>query len=279
MDIERLAAFTVGDRGGNPAGVVLCDVLPDVCRMQSLAAEIGYSETVFAADSPNGHRVRFFAPAAEIPFCGHATIALGAALADRHGDGRFLLELNEGEASVEGHSGPEGMSASLTSPPTRSDPASEELQGAALALFDLTANDLDAAYPSAIIEAGARHLLLALNSRTTLANMRYDMAAGAELMRSWQLATFSLVYAETPRRFHARNPFAAGGVYEDPATGAAAAALAGYIREIGRENGTTLEIIQGEDMGVPCHIHATAPEGPGLGAWVQGTVRRIDAAA
>lgn len=277
MDIERLAAFTVGDQGGNPAGVVLCDTLPGADRMQSLAAEIGYSETVFAAPTPKGHRVRYFAPGAEVPFCGHATIALGAALADRHGDARFLLELNEGEAIVEGHSGLDGMSAALTSPPTHSGPASDEVQGAALALFGLIARDLDNDYPPAIIDAGARHLLLALNSRSTLAAMRYDMDAGAELMRAWRLATISLVYAETPRRFHARNPFAAGGIYEDPATGAAAAALAGYLRDIGVEGGEGIVIVQGEDMGVPCLLHATVPGKPGRGARVHGTVQRIDA--
>ena len=275
MDIERLAALTVGDRGGNPAGVVLCDVLPDACKMQSLAANIGYSETVFAAPTAEGHRVRYFAPAAEIPFCGHATIALGAALAERHGDGIFLLRLNDGEVSVEGRCGPDGMSAALVSPPTRSGPAPDELQEAALALFDLAAADLDADYPPAIIEAGARHLLLALRSRKTLAAMRYGMEAGAELMRRWRLATISLVHAETPRRFHARNPFAAGGVYEDPATGAAAAALVAYLQAIRGVDDAEIEIVQGEDMGVPCLIHATVPDRPGRGARVQGTVRRL----
>lgn len=275
MDIQRLAAFTVGDRGGNPAGVVLCDALPHPDRMQALAAEIAYSETVFAAPTPKGHRVRYFAPAAEIPFCGHATIALGAALAERHGDGIFLLGLNNGEVTVEGRCGPDGMSAALLSPPTRSGPAPDELQDAALALFGLTAADLDADYPTAIIEAGARHLLLALSSRATLAAMRYEVEAGAEMMRSWRLATISLVHAETPRRFHARNPFAAGGVYEDPATGAAAAALVAYLQAIRAADGAEIEIAQGEDMGVPCLIHATAPDRPGLGARVQGTVRRL----
>lgn len=278
MDVQRLAAFTHGDSGGNPAGVVLCAALPEPARMQAVASEVGYSETVFAARTPEGYRVRYFAPEAEIPFCGHATIALGAALAIREGDGCFRLRLNDGEVSVEGWCGANGLSAALVSPPTRNAPASADLVAAALALFELTDADLDPRIPAAIIEAGARHLLLALHNRATLAAMRYDMPAGAALMRAGSLATISLVHAEAPGRFHARNPFAAGGVYEDPATGAAAAALAGYLQALGLGDGT-IEIVQGEDMGVPCLLHAAAPAHPGGGARVGGTVRRIGAAA
>lgn len=278
MDVQRLAAFTYGDRGGNPAGVVLCNALPEPVQMQAVAREIGYSETVFAARTLEGYRVRYFAPEAEIPFCGHATIALGAALAARDGEGTFKLELNEGEVSVEGRCGPDGLSAALVSPLTRNSPAPFHLVEAALALFALTDADLDPRIPPAIIEAGARHLLLALNDRATLAAMRYDMQAGGELMRAWSFATISLVHWEAPCRFHARNPFAAGGVYEDPATGAAAAALAGYLQALSIK-ASNVEIIQGEDMGVPCLLHAAAPAFPGGGALVQGAVRRIDGTA
>ncbi|CDM25659.1 Phenazine biosynthesis protein PhzF [Castellaniella defragrans 65Phen] len=47
--VDRLAAFSDGDSGGNPAGVVICEALPDAVTMQAIAAEIGYSETAFAA--------------------------------------------------------------------------------------------------------------------------------------------------------------------------------------------------------------------------------------
>ena len=49
--------------------------------MQRIAAEVGYSETAFAMRDGDRWRVRYFSPEAEVPFCGHATIALGAALA------------------------------------------------------------------------------------------------------------------------------------------------------------------------------------------------------
>ncbi|MEI9923801.1 MAG: PhzF family phenazine biosynthesis protein [Bradyrhizobium sp.] len=90
-------------------------------------------------------------------------------------------------------------------------------------MFGWDDDDLDSRIPPAIVSAGADHLLLALKSRETLSAMRYDQNAGKVIMEAEMLATISLVFSEGPQRFHARNPFAAGGVYEDPATGAAAA--------------------------------------------------------
>ncbi|MEA2887763.1 MAG: hypothetical protein QOD11_2123, partial [Bradyrhizobium sp.] len=102
MDVQRIAAFSHGANGGNPAGVVLCEALPAAEQMLTIAAEVGYSETVFAAPSEDGWRVRYFAPEIEVPFCGHATIALGAALALAHGDGTFTLQLNDTRITVTG---------------------------------------------------------------------------------------------------------------------------------------------------------------------------------
>ena len=68
--------------------------------------------------------------------------------------------------------------------------------------------------------------------------------------------TIALVHAEHQRLFHARNPFAAGGVYEDPATGAA---LAGYLQDAGWLRDGTVDIIQGEDMGMRSRIYVEIP--------------------
>lgn len=46
------------------------------------------------------------------------------------------------------------------------------------------------------------------------------------------LTTLDLVWRQDPVTFHSRNPFPVGGVVEDPATGAAAAAFGAYLREI-----------------------------------------------
>ena len=92
--IHTVAAFTAGEQGGNPACVIIRSALPDESAMQRIAAEMGYSETVFAAPTGDGWRVRYFSPDGEVPFCGHATIALGAVLAQQNGDGVFPLTTN-----------------------------------------------------------------------------------------------------------------------------------------------------------------------------------------
>ena len=272
MDVQRIAAFSQGTNGGNPAGVVLCDALPPADRMLATAAAVGYSETVFAAPTDDGWRVRYFAPEIEVPFCGHATIALGAALALAHGDGTFTLQLNDARITVTGCRSPNLMGA-LQSPRTRSELAPKELVETALGLFPYSLADLDPRLPPAIADAGARHLVLGLTSRQRLAAMRYDLEQGRRFMTANGIVTVSLVHAETSTLFHARNPFAAGGVYEDAATGAAAAALAGYLRDIGWPHGGKIEILQGEDMGVPSRLTAEITSEPGASIRVSGTAR------
>src|SRR4030088_236700 len=73
MEVQRIAAFSQGTKGGNPAGVVLCEALPPADRMLAIAAEVGYSETVFAPPSEDVWRVRYFAPEIEVPCLGPST--------------------------------------------------------------------------------------------------------------------------------------------------------------------------------------------------------------
>ena len=71
--------------------------------MQRIAAEVGYSETAFAAPSGQVWRTRYFSPENEVPFCGHATVALGAVLAELKGPGRYRLSLANGEIEAEAY--------------------------------------------------------------------------------------------------------------------------------------------------------------------------------
>lgn len=276
MTVERFAAFSDGTTGGNPAGVLITPTLPDAPAMQAIAHDVGFSETAFAAPVGDAWRVRYFSPASEVPFCGHATIALGAALARQHGDGTFCLQLNDAVITVEGRREGDLFAAALQSPPTRSAPADPDLACAALELFDLAPADLDPRLPAAAIHAGADHLVLALADRARLAGMAYDLEEGRALMTAAGLTTIALVHARDRQHFAVRNAFASGGVLEDPATGAAAAAFAGYLRDLGWPHGGAIELVQGEDMGMRSRIHATIPEAPGSSIRISGTVRRLD---
>jgi PhzF family phenazine biosynthesis protein len=279
--IQRIAAFSDGGVGGNPAGVWIGAELPPAAEMQRLAHEVGFSETAFAAPLAGGAgwRVRYFAPETEVPFCGHATIALGAALARDYGDGVYPLTLNEAAITVEGRRGGAGadalVTAALQSPPTWSRPADPQAVDQALALFGYRAADLDPRLPPAFAHAGANHLVLGLASRALLAGMRYELEAGRALMQALGLATIVLAWAEGAQLFHTRNPFAVGGVYEDPATGAGTAALAGYLRDLGWPHGGAIDVVQGEDMGMRSRLHAGIPAEPGSSIRVSGTARRL----
>jgi PhzF family phenazine biosynthesis protein len=279
MIVQHISAFTDGPRGGNPAGVVLCETLPDAATMQAMAAEVGYSETAFVASGGRGWRVRYFAPEVEVDFCGHATIAVGAALAKHEGPGTFALQLNRADITVDGYQSAEGWGAAFQSPPTNSRDMPAVLVDEALTLFGLARSALDDRIPPAIAHAGADHLVLALRRRDDLTAMRYDLGKGRDLARREGVATFSLVFAETSQIFHARNPFPIGGVYEDPATGAAAAALAGYLRDLVWPHEGSIAIRQGEDMGIPCCLRAEIVPQQGAPIKVSGGVRFIRAAA
>jgi len=274
--VLRIAAFCDGDSGGNPAGVMIGDSYPGEDDMRRIAAEIGYSETAFARPAGEFWRVRYFSPESEVPFCGHATIALGAALAIRYGDDIFSLRLNDTDITVEGWQDNNRLAAALQSPPTRSEALAPQLLEDTLALFGYRHADLDRALPPARVHGGADHIALFLNSRARLAAMSYELAAGRELMLRAGVITILLAWAETPRRFHARNPFASGGVYEDPATGAATAALAGYLRDLDWPHGGSIEVLQGEDMGSPSRLHAEIPNIAASSIRVSGRARIIE---
>ena len=79
------------------------------------------------------------------------------------------------------------------------------------------------------------------------------------------MTTLQLIWRESAAVFHARNPFPVGGVIEDPATGAAAAALGGYLREAGLiEAPATILIRQGEAMGRPSRLTVDIPVAGGI---------------
>ncbi|MEP6896714.1 MAG: PhzF family phenazine biosynthesis protein, partial [Chloroflexota bacterium] len=121
----------------------------------------------------------------------------------------------------------------------------------------------------------AKHLIFVVKDRQTLADMKYDFEKVRALMMEQNLITISLLWQESDKVFHSRNAFAAGGVYEDPATGAAAAALAGYLRDINWNGKNEFMILQGEDMGVPSRLMVRFSSKVGESVAVSGEVRHI----
>ncbi|MFF0752562.1 PhzF family phenazine biosynthesis protein [Streptomyces sp. NPDC004267] len=278
MDILRYVAFSTDPLGGNPAGVVLNATGIDEATMAATAAEVGYSETAFAVPRPDGaHDIRYFSPRTEVPFCGHATIATAVAHAQRHGVGELLLHTQAGPVSVTTSARPDGtVVATLVSVAPRTAEIDEADLAELLAALHWSPADLDPALPPRAAYAGAWHPVIAAAGRERLADLDYDMAALGALMARRDWATVALVHRESDTVFHARNPFPPGGVVEDPATGAAAAALGGYLRDLGLVAlPAELTIHQGVDMGRPSLLTVGVPADPGSGIEVTGTAVRI----
>jgi PhzF family phenazine biosynthesis protein len=275
--VLRYAAFTDNGTGGNPAGVVLDAAGIDERRRLSIAAEIGYSETAFVerAAVPGRFTMRYFSPRAEVGFCGHATIATAVAIAERDGAGIFRFDTTVGEVVVRTSADESGVRATLTSVPTHTRPAADEELASALAALGYTDADLDPSYPPHVAFAGNDHLVLALRDRAQLAALDYDYPALDRLMAQQRWTTVHLVWAEDAVTFHARDPFPPGGVVEDPATGAAAAAFGGYLRELDLVPlPTRITILQGADMGRPSRLLVELDTGDG-GVDVTGTAAPI----
>ncbi|HKJ10864.1 MAG TPA: PhzF family phenazine biosynthesis isomerase [Ornithinimicrobium sp.] len=266
-EILRYAAFTDRGHGGNPAGVVLDARDLGEAQMQRIAAEVGYSETAFVrpGDTPGRFAVRYFSPRAEVEFCGHATVATAVAMAERGEPGAVLFETPVGEVPVRTRRDEAGeLVGTLTSAPTHTRPVDPEVLDAALTALRWSGDDLGTDFPAHVGFAGNEHLLLAAGSRERLARLDYDFDALGALMQAEGWTTVHLFWRESPTVFHARDPFPPGGVVEDPATGAAAAAFGGYLRALALVDGEPeVTVHQGVDMGRPSllQVDLSTPHG------------------
>src|SRR6476469_4405412 len=113
--------------------------------MQAIAADVGYSETAFLfreADR-DGIVVRYFSPLAEVPFCGHATIATAVAHAERHGPQDLVLHTRSGPVAVRVADLGGRPAATLTSVPPAVEPIADADLDEALAALRWARSDLD----------------------------------------------------------------------------------------------------------------------------------------
>ena len=269
-EVLRYTAFSSTPEGGNPAGVVLDASTLDDEAMLAIAAELGYSESAFLTAPPEGlegpegrtFTIRYFSPKAEVSFCGHATVATAVALAERIGPGELVFATPAGTVPVSVAEEAGTVRATLTSVEPHVEEVAEADLTEALAALDWPATDLDPAFPPRIAFAGARHLVLAAATRARLADLAYDFPRLETLMHRLDLTTVQLVWRESATVFHARDPFPVGGVVEDPATGAAAAAFGAYVRDLGLvPEDAVLTLHQGEDLGRPGELTVTLRAG------------------
>ena len=271
--------FTDRIFGGNPLAVVPDAEGLDEGLMQRIAAEFNLSETVFAfppEDPAHTSRLRIFTPGAELPFAGHPTVGAAVVLAAigaiplAGAETRIVFEEGVGPVpvTIRAEDG-RPVSAELTSPllpEFRSDvPGADEIAAMlALETADILGGD-DA--PQAI-SCGVPMLFVALRDRHAVGRARLDLGRWEELIaETWapHLYLFSHDTESSGADIHARMFAPALGVAEDPATGAAAASLAGYLaRRDPRADGTLgWRIEQGLEMGRPSFLDIEADKREG----------------
>ena len=277
-EILRYAAFTSTPEGGNPAGVVLDATALDDADMQRIAAEVGYAETAFVTEAgvggdPRRSRLRYFSPIAEVPFCGHATIATAVALAARDGEGAFDFETPVGAITIETSRTGGQLTAAFTSVEPEVVDIDGDVLDSLLALLGATRSDLHPDLPPRISFAGNRHPVLVFSSRRFFDSFAFDPAAMRSLMdaQGWA-GTVTTLRVVDDAEFEARNLFPVGVITEDPATGSAAASVGGYLRTLGLAP-DRLIIHQGAHVGRPSLLTVDIP--PTGGIIVSGTAVEI----
>lgn len=274
VEVLRFAAFTDEGAGGNPAGLVLDATGLDEAAMLAIAARVGYSETAFLTPhGPGRYRARYFSPGAEVPFCGHATLAAAVALAERHGSGDVRFDTPVGEVVVGAAALPGGILAGFTSVEPRVRPLADEVAAVLLGLLGLDRADLPPGLPLREAFAGNWHPIVALAARERFDGFSFDPAALRTLMdaQGWT-GTVTVIHQAAPDVFEARNLFPVGAITEDPATGSAAAALGGYLRDLGLAP-ERFVIRQGRHVGRPSRLLVEVPASGGIR--VSGTATAI----
>lgn len=265
-----MAAFADGPGGGNPAGVVLdAGALRDE-EMLGIAADVGYAETAFVLGDPAGaaHEVsvRYFSPVAEVPFCGHATVAAAVVLAERDGIGRLTFRTPVGPVAVETRDDGDGVRATFTSLEPVVSPIDEGVLDRLLALLGLERSQLARDRPPRLAFAGTVHPVLVLADRSVFDGFSFDPAALRALMleQEW-LGTVTVLLQLGPLQYEARNPFPVGTMDEDPATGSAAASTGAYLRAEGLVQAPAVVTIhQGAHVGRPSVLQVDVPTGGGI---------------
>lgn len=265
--------FTSKMFGGNPLAVFPDARGLDTELMQRIAREFNLSETAFVFpphDPAHTRHLRIFTPDIELPFAGHPTIGSAFVLAAIGlvplGGERTSIVFEEGAGPVPVTivaSGGRPVAAQLSAA-RRPEVGPPPPEPAALAeVLSLAEGEIrsDQHHPQAI-SCGVPFLFIPLRSRASLGRIHVNREAWAQhLAGYWAPHIYAIAFEpELPGSHLRARMFApAMGIAEDPATGAAATALGGYLamREAGA--GTfrwTVE--QGFEMGRPSILDVEA---------------------
>lgn len=266
-----LDVFTDIRFGGNPLAVVLDADALNGGQMQTIAAEFNLSETVFvlqpAKAGGNRRKLRIFTPQAELPFAGHPTVGTGYLLAALKllevspAEPVMVLEEGVGDVPVTVQFGRDGPLSARMSVPRMPERGPEAPPPADLAAM-LSLAEADLLTGHAAYSCGVPFLFIPVRDRKAIARVKLRMDLWDKQLSDWWAKSVFLFTTETVSKdahIHARMFAPALGVHEDPATGSAACALAGFLHDQKPRDGQRRwRIEQGFEMGRPSHIELEA---------------------
>jgi trans-2,3-dihydro-3-hydroxyanthranilate isomerase len=271
LSFHTLDVFTEQRFSGNPLAVVLEADGLDTERMQVIAREFNLSETVFVlkpVNSAHSARIRIFTPGGELPFAGHPTVGTAILLADQRASGLgsthealVALEENIGlvRVGVRFRAG-QAPFAEFDAPRLPEDlgdvPAVDRI-AAALGLLPSEigfANHKPTRYSAGVPYSFVPVASLEAMGKAAINPAAWSPAFGSSGHNAAYLYCKETVH--TTSSFHARMFYPAAGIGEDPATGSAAAALAGIVHRFDTPpDGNHKRVIeQGFEMGRPSLI-------------------------
>lgn len=278
---HTLDVFTDRVFGGNPLAVLTDARGLGDDEMMRITREFNLSETVFVfppEDMAHTARVRIFTPGSELPFAGHPTVGTAFLLVAsgivraQEGDTRVILEEGVGPVAVTVHvrdGAP--VRAELTAaqlPEVRRGAPDVPPAGEIASVLGVSADAIGAgALAPAAVSCGVPYLLVPLRDQGPVTHAHFDAAAWERFVAPhWAHAMylFDGSAAERGQRIRARMFAPHLGIGEDPATGSAAATLAGYLAlasamSDGTRDGTlTWQVDQGVEIGRPSLLELSA---------------------
>jgi trans-2,3-dihydro-3-hydroxyanthranilate isomerase len=278
---EILDVFAETPLAGNQLAVVYIDLTEPDAWLQRVAAEFGFSETVFLpADLPSDGPVptRIFTPVHEMPFAGHPT--LGAAFAVQRHTGNRTVSLAEKVGTIETWT--EG-----TDDPTiwmrQVEPEflGTRTRDGLAGCVGLGPEDIAEEPEPEIVSTGVPFLIVRLTGRSALARAAEDSRAYGAWWGDDEPHPVFLYTTEAEEPNHgirARMFASLFGIVEDPATGSASGCLAAHLlrRAVLGPGPVDVAVEQGYEMGRPSVLHLRAePDGAGIAVQVGGGVRHV----
>lgn len=266
IEVNIINAFSVGNTGGNPAGVVFNADQLSSTQKQKIANLVGLPETAFVSQSTKADfKLDFFTPVKQIAHCGHATIAtfsylkaVGKISGERSSketiDGTRSIVFIAGKAYMEQNS-PKILPIG-------------EATNAVLESLNINPSALKSGFQPMIVHTGNAFMIVPIKDVEVLQGIHYNKEKVSKIADEHGLVGFYL-YADLPSDVDVvatTRMFAPSyGIAEEAATGMAAGPLAAYLYVFQKDSSEKMSIEQGRLMTPPSrsliNVHLSVENG------------------